>query len=157
MIKFNKVDFERVQKGLERVGDTLKPYEDKIARVLLFGSLAKERLGALSDVDIAVLLKQGIDRKDMDVLENELYTVLSALLGTDELDLVILNKAPLYMRYSVLRDKKILICNDAQAFADFFFITVNDYLDIKPLRDEVNREFLKQDIGVYAVYKKVSA
>lgn len=153
MIKFNKVDFERVQKGLERIGNTLKPYEDKIACVLLFGSLAKGQVGPLSDVDIAVLLKHGIDKKDMDVLENELYTVLSASLGTDELDLVILNKAPLYMRYGVLRDKKILICNDVQALADFFFITVNDYLDIKPLRDDVNREFLKQDIGGIRYYE----
>lgn len=144
MIKFKKVDFDRVGKGLEHIEESLKPYKSEIVCVLLFGSLARGQVGPLSDVDIAVLFEHDISQSRLAELENELYKIISGIIGTDELDLVTMNQAPLRIRYNILHERKILLCNDSEVFADFYFNTVREYLDFKPFMDEFNNEFLRK-------------
>ncbi len=60
----------------------------------LFGGLARGRVSPLSDVDIAIYLADGAD-----IAQEKLETLgkLNELLKTDEVDLVILNTAPLIL------------------------------------------------------------
>ena len=82
---------------------------DDIIFAYLFGSYAKGNQTHLSDIDIAVYIKY-----DKLVFENNLQ-ILSGLtkrLKTDDIDLVILNKAPISLLTKILATKFILIDKD---------------------------------------------
>jgi uncharacterized protein len=84
----------------------LKSRKD-IAFAYLFGSLAENRATHLSDVDIAVYVTGG-------KLTDKRYQILGDLmdiLKTDNLDLVILNTAPLTLRMKIIQARRILADN----------------------------------------------
>jgi len=64
--------------------------EPNIAFMCLFGGLLNKKSNPLSDVDIAVHLK---NVKHFDYLGT--FSRISDILGTDEVDLVVLNNAPI--------------------------------------------------------------
>lgn len=72
----------------------------------LFGGLARHRLFPLSDVDIAVYLKQGSNFAEckLDILGR-----LINILHTDEIDLVILNRAVPSLAMNIIKSKKIIV------------------------------------------------
>ena len=78
---------------------------DDIIFAYLFGSYAKEKQTHLSDIDIAVYIreKKGISDKKLKILMD-----LSKLLKTDDIDLVILNRAPISLLTKILAHKIIL-------------------------------------------------
>jgi len=82
---------------------------DDITFAYLFGSYAKGNQTHLSDIDIAVYLKY-----DKLVFENKLQILsgLTKILKTDDIDLVILNKAPISLLTKILATKFILIDKD---------------------------------------------
>jgi len=70
----------------------------------LFGGLLRDRPNPLSDVDLAVYLKK------VEALNTlELFHAVAKVLGTDEIDLVVLNKAPLSLTGRILQNRKVLI------------------------------------------------
>lgn len=75
----------------------------------LFGSAARGELGPLSDVDVAVYLEEGVDPVDsrLDVTE-----ALSRHLGTDSLDVVVLNTAPTSLVGRALMDRVVVLDRD---------------------------------------------
>lgn len=70
----------------------------------LFGGLLKDKPNPLSDVDIAVYVK---NIKKLDYLE--LFGNIADILGTDEIDLVILNTAQLSLAGRVLQTERFLL------------------------------------------------
>ena len=72
----------------------------------LFGSYAKGKQTHLSDIDIAVYIRE---KKDMSDKKLKILMDLSRLLETDNIDLVILNKAPISLLTKILAHKIILI------------------------------------------------
>ena len=70
----------------------------------LFGGLARGYLNPLSDIDLALFLK---DEKKGDYLET--FGKISEILGTEEIDLVILNKAPLSLSGRILQSRQVLV------------------------------------------------
>lgn len=144
MIKRKKIDFNKVDEAFPKIEDIFAQYGVKIVVAYLFGSYRRKMVTSLSDIDIAVLLDDAISEKDQFSLRGQIYSDLSKLLKTDEIDLLLLNNAPLNMQYGVLRDKKVLYCSDRKKMVDFESRVIKMYLDIKPLRDEFNREFFKR-------------
>ena len=69
----------------------------------LFGGLLRERLNPLSDVDLSVYVR---NPKKLDYME--LFGRITKILGTDEIDLVILNDAPLSLTGRILQNRKVL-------------------------------------------------
>jgi predicted nucleotidyltransferase len=102
----------------------------------LFGSRAQAKSGPLSDVDVAVLPAAGADRMR---LEDELAAALVRALGTERVDLVMLDEAPPPLRYRVARDGRLLVCTDHGVRQRFVTATVMEYLDFKPVRDAAFR------------------
>jgi len=92
----------------------------------LFGSLAKREPSYLSDVDIAVYLSE-----DADFLEKkmEILGKLIELLETDEIDLVILNSAPLTLRMSILETKEVIVDNAPYLRHTYESLTMREYFD----------------------------
>lgn len=81
--------------------------DPNIIFVYLFGGLLKGKPNPLSDVDIAVYVK---NIKKLDYIE--LFGNISNVLGTDEIDLIILNTAQLSLAGRILQNRKILVDKD---------------------------------------------
>ena len=75
----------------------------------LLGGLASDRVTPLSDVDIAVYVLTGSDFNEYKL---ELFDRLTQVLGTAELDLIILNTAPLSLTGRIQQSKKVLVDKD---------------------------------------------
>lgn len=83
----------------------------------------------MSDVDLAVYVR---DFKKLDYLD--LFSRIANVLGTDEIDLVILNNAPLTLTGRILQNRRVLI--DKKPFVrhkyeslilrNFFDFTIKD-------------------------------
>ena len=82
---------------------------DDITFAYLFGSYAKDKQTHLSDIDIAVYMKD--DNHVFDIKLGILRD-LTKILETDDIDLVILNKAPISLLTKILANKAILIDKD---------------------------------------------
>src|SRR5207237_913428 len=74
---------------------------DGVIAARLFGSQATGKAGSLSDVDVAIWLDPSF--RDKDCLQNELMSAASESLGTDEVQLVVLNDATPLLRHRALR------------------------------------------------------
>jgi predicted nucleotidyltransferase len=124
-------------KNPEQITEAIRRTLEKDGRVVLcylFGSMARGETGPLSDVDIGVLFL-----RDSDAAHGELMDSLCRALQTDRVDLVLLNQAPMPLRYRVIQDGKLLHCVDNRLRERFESETVMHYLDFKPLRDAAFR------------------
>jgi predicted nucleotidyltransferase len=92
----------------------------------LFGSLAKGETRPLSDVDIAVYCREGssLPEKKLEILGN-----LASILKTDEIDLVVLNRAPLALRMKILEDKKVILDRAPMIRHRYESLTMRQYFD----------------------------
>jgi predicted nucleotidyltransferase len=113
----------RLRSALERHADVIVAY--------LFGSTARGRAGPLSDLDVAVLLREGADTE---ATQLDLIGDLARAAGTDEIDLVVLNDAPNELAFRVIRDGRVLLCRDEAARVHHRVRTILEYLDLEPLR-----------------------
>lgn len=101
--------------------------------VYLFGSRARGTPGALSDVDVAVLL----DGEATPDRRLQLIDTLSRAVVPDTVDVVVLNDAPVALAYRVIRDGQLLIDQDARARVRHWAETVDRYLDMAPMRQQL--------------------
>jgi predicted nucleotidyltransferase len=67
--------------------------------VYLFGSRIDGEIGPLSDYDFAVVLAQ---ESDLLATQTKLMHQLSVALGTDKVDVIVLNRAPIELAYAVI-------------------------------------------------------
>jgi predicted nucleotidyltransferase len=92
----------------------------------LFGGLARKKARPLSDVDIAVYCEEGsfFPEKKLEILGN-----LVGILKTDEIDLVVLNRAPLAIRMKILENKKVIVDKAPLARHRYESLTMRQYFD----------------------------
>ena len=110
----------------------------------LFGSVANGKEGKLSDVDIAVLLDDSLSKKERFDLQLKLIGDLSAILKTNNLDLIIMNDAPLSLRYEIIKaNYPLFIRNEAERI-DFEAKILSAYLDRRYYEKRASDEFLKK-------------
>lgn len=91
----------------------------------LFGSQVREKPTPMSDVDIAVFIEG-------ENLQDSKLAILGDLLDgleTDDIDLVILNTAPLALKGRMIRNRKILIARKPFIRHSFESLTVREYFD----------------------------
>jgi predicted nucleotidyltransferase len=105
MIRFKKIPDDIDQ----RIGllAALLMKDSDIVFAYLFGGLLRDRRNPLSDVDLALYLKS---MKRLDPLT--LFGKASQVLGTDEIDLVVLNSAPISLAGRILQKREVLIDKD---------------------------------------------
>jgi predicted nucleotidyltransferase len=108
---------------------------DGVQLAYLFGSHARGEAGPLSDIDIAVLLRAPCTRQEAFDLRLKIIGGLVRVLGTDDVDVIVLNEAPLALQYRVLRDGRVIYCRDRQAMIEHRARTMSYYLDFKPFLD----------------------
>ena len=113
-----------------------------IDAVYLFGSAAKKNLKPLSDIDIAVLINDGLNKEEIESLKLALTGLIESELSTEEFDLVILNDAPIRFSYNILKDGELVCVKNENHLIDFREKVVKYYLDFSYYRNKFNKAFL---------------
>jgi predicted nucleotidyltransferase len=118
--------------------------QEHVRLAYLFGSVAKGKAGKLSDIDIAVLLDESLNKKQRFDLQLELISDISKLLKTDKIDLVVINEAPLSLKFEIIKANYPLFIRDKIEKIDFEQMVMSRYLDRRYYEKRASSEFLKK-------------
>jgi hypothetical protein len=119
---------ERLATALDRKG---------VVGAMLFGSQARGEPHPLSDIDIAVWHEPDLDPSRRFRLQLDLIAAAEAALGTDEIDLIMLNGAPPLLRQRALRDGVCLVERDRDERVRLETRAIIEYCDTAPLRAQL--------------------
>ncbi len=114
-----------------RLADLLDPREE-ILEAYLFGSHARGRAQPHSDIDVAVYID---DTRADDTgygYRANLTTDLMAGLGSNDVDVVVLNRSPPLLYHRVLRDGERLLARDLRATTAREGRAISRYCDFVP-------------------------
>jgi predicted nucleotidyltransferase len=126
-----------------RLGACFSGFPEVVA-VYLFGSAARGTRGKRSDVDIAVLTRaRGTSHRRSRSLVEYVQAACDAL-GTDNVDVVLLDRAPIALRHEVFREGKPLLVRDREALTRFRLESSREYLDTLPLRRTFEKAFFRR-------------
>ncbi len=118
--------------------------DETIIAAYLFGSYATVRESPLSDLDVAVLLDSRFPSSSYLDKQIELLTYLSQVMGTDRVDVVILNRASPLLAHRILRDGHLLFSKDESQRIYFQTRAIDLYLDMEPARRESDRQLIQR-------------
>jgi len=107
--------------------------------VYFFGSRASNTAGPLSDYDIAVYFSDMPDHNLKYYLGHQVTTVLD----TDRIELVVLNQAPIELRYAVIATGTVIYEITKAARVDFESLTLSLYGDFLTVLRAQREEILK--------------
>ncbi len=138
------------EKEIERIVHYFRERAE-VAALYLFGSYAKNRKTEESDIDIAVLIDEtGSGKKYLERLRKEYYEA-SPRFSLRPVDIVILNTAPPFLKYQVLKKGRVLIDRKRKFRVAFTEKAITEYLDYKPIQDiylkAVARRFREKSVG----------
>ncbi|HKZ57129.1 MAG TPA: nucleotidyltransferase domain-containing protein [Thermodesulfovibrionales bacterium] len=130
MIKFERLPEDILTKITE--GKKVLFDDNNVIFAYLFGGLAEGKVTPLSDIDIAVFLKSSHN-----VVEYKLglFDRLADSLGTSEIDLVILNTAPISLTGRILQKKQLIIDKDPPRRHVFESVSLRKFFDFKKKED----------------------
>ena len=101
---------------------------DSVNFAYLFGSTVRGDANKLSDVDIAVMLDESLSKKDMFNKELDLISELTCVIKSDKIDLVVLNDAPLLLKFNIIKNGHVLESDEKKRIA-FETGVMSRYLD----------------------------
>jgi uncharacterized protein len=116
----------------------------EVVAVYLFGSAARRTRGKRGDVDIAILTRA---RETSNRHSRSLVEYVQAAcdaFGTDNVDVVLLDRAPIALRHEVFREGKPLLVRDPEAHARFRRESSREYLDTLPLRRMFEKAYFRR-------------
>jgi predicted nucleotidyltransferase len=118
--------------NLERSGIIFKDYS-YIAAAYLFGSYTTGKEGPMSDVDIALLLKEPFP-KGRELIHEEDYLAyrIADALQVKEIDLIDLNRQGLIFVHNVFKTGKLIYDADTDFRVKFVAKVISDYCDFEP-------------------------
>lgn len=101
-----------------------------ILAAYLYGSYGTEAQTPLSDVDLAVLLAPETKRTLFKQIEIE--SDIAKICRSDEINVLLLNDAPLFLQFKVISAGRLLYERDAEAISKFQEIICKLYADFMP-------------------------
>jgi len=124
---------------------------DEVSGLFVFGSSAKGRVTRESDIDIAVLVdEKKIKGRSYELLKKDYY-MASPGFSLQPVDIVILNTAPPFLKYQVLKTGKVLFDRNRKLRIRFTERAITEYLDYKPIEDiclkAIANRFREKSIG----------
>jgi len=137
----NDLDKERMIKEISRC---LSGFEDLLLGYLYGSFLVRNDF---HDIDIAILLSR--ERKPYELFKYSM-TIASDLerciTPRFDVDLRILNNAPVEFQYEVVRTGKVVFARDEGLRIAFEADVMAKYLDLKPLYDRMDRALLASEV-----------
>ncbi|HWQ47647.1 MAG TPA: nucleotidyltransferase domain-containing protein [Methanosarcina sp.] len=133
--------------GKEVLRTLLPEFFDKkeyVELAYLFGSIAEETEGPLSDIDIGVYLSSKLTKGERIEKRLELMGELSTLLKNDHVDLLVMNDAAPVINFEVIRPNVPLFVRNEDLKLDVEQYIMSRYLDRKYHEDFLNNELLKR-------------
>jgi hypothetical protein len=143
VIKFGRPVIGDVDARLPRVVEKLA-CDEAVEAIWLFGSRARGEADTLSDVDIAVLASPGLSSGELFDRQIDWTTTAVGELATDEVGVQILNRLPVAVRHSIIRDARLLWARTPEIAADFVAHTVKEYLDLQPYLARYDRDLFRR-------------
>lgn len=109
----------------------------------LFGSVATGRPRRGSDVDVAVLLDPSVPAERFLDLSLEIARRLSTASGVANIEVVVLNDAPLPLRGRAVRERVVLYSRDEPLRVRFEGKVLKEFLDFQIHAEALDRELLR--------------
>lgn len=106
----------------------LQPRSD-VLFAYIFGSFVKGTFTQESDIDIAVYLRDGVDPAEF------VFSLMPEIVhstGCDKIDLIVLNRAPLSLKYMVQKEGRLVFERDEDKRIDFETQTRLFFWDFSP-------------------------
>ena len=113
--------------------------ENNILLAYIFGSQLRGKTGPLSDYDFAVFLSQKPSFQFKYKLKNKLLSILDS----KQVDLVILNDAPIELKYKVIATGKVIFQKNSIVRTEFEADTLSQYFDYLPVLRAQKKDILK--------------
>jgi len=114
--------------------------EDEILFAYLFGSQITGKTGPLSDYDFAIFLSR---KPSSFQFKYRLKNNLLNILNTNQADLIILNNAPIELKYNIINTGKIIYQKNSIAKVEFEADTLSRYFDYLPVLRAQKTDILK--------------
>lgn len=124
-------------RSLERLSRALD--QEGIVAASLIGSHARGATRPLSDIDIGVWHEPHLNPAALLQMRLSLAREAAQALGTDEVDIVLLNHAAPLIRHRAIRDGQQLVERHRKARVQLETQALIEYLDTAPLRAELAR------------------
>lgn len=129
---------QQVDRSLvERLARSLEPRAE-ILEAYLFGSQARGDARSHSDVDVAVYIDEARADPGPFGYQADLTTHLMDALGTNAIDVVVLNAAPPLLYHRVLRDGVRLLSRDLRATTTRAGQAFSRYFDFLPQMEKMD-------------------
>jgi predicted nucleotidyltransferase len=122
--------------------------EHGVVAVYGFGSLASGRLKPLSDLDFGTLLSADLNARERREIHLKLLGIFNDVLGTEEVDLIIMNDAPPCFSQRILGSGRLLVVRNQRELADFWDRVTRDCLDFRHFKEQFDRAF-KEGVGYH--------
>lgn len=132
MIKQNKLPID-ISDRLKRLGPLLSA-DSRIIFAYIFGGLATGSQRPLSDIDIAVFLGSCDNKAEAKL---DIIGALSDALMSDEIDLVILNDAPISLVGRILRKKSLIADKKPFLRHKFESLALREFFDFSRHEQEI--------------------
>ena len=132
---------ERVFEQLRGAAERLLP-ETPVVFAYLFGSHAAGRPHRFSDVDVAVRLDESVTRHDYLDLSLKLAGLLSDGAGVGNVEVLVLNDAPLPLVGRAIQQRRVLYSRDEPARVYFESLKLRQFLDFELMMKGLDLKFL---------------
>jgi predicted nucleotidyltransferase len=117
---------------------------DDVQLAYLFGSAASNEDNSLSDIDIGVLVKDSMSKKNKFKLQLKLLSDLTSILANDKIDLTIMNDVSLSLNFEIIKSNHSIFVRDRSKKIEFEHKILSRYLDRKYYDKRSSNEFINK-------------
>jgi len=89
---------------------------------------------------LAILAGQKLPQDGYPELRSKVVLDLSSIVGTQELDVIVLNDASPFTRYNVVQRSRGIYCSSLTERAAFEEVAIMDYLDVQAIEELVRQD-----------------
>lgn len=109
--------------------------QDDVEFAILFGSAASGRTTPMSDIDVGVFFKDGLEALNLGERQIDITCAVMKLYHLNQVDVVVLNLANPFLRFQVIKYGRLIYAKDEKEFYKFKATSLGRYQDIKPMYD----------------------
>ena len=118
----------------------------QVSAFWLFGSVVQGTNRANSDIDIAVLFKEGLSAQQRFGLRLELMAATEELTGR-KVDIIDMEAAPLFLQHQIRKTGRLIVEKDHTYRVNFDVRSRREYFDFAPVLDYRNQRLIQRVIG----------